>query len=107
MHTAQKKRRRDLNYHPQCALKKRKYNLEHRWRWRQQKRLRFYSLSEYNNIIFVSLYNFSSRNLQGVQCFLRSQTFNTPKAYEIYPKEALANYSYMISLNSDEYTSRF
>ena len=45
----------------------------------------------YNNIIFVSLYNFSSRNLQGVKCFLRSQSFNTPKANEIHPKEALAN----------------
>ena len=103
MHTAQKKRRRDLNYHPQCALKKRKYNLEHRWRWRQQKRLRFYSLSEYNNIIFVSLYNFSSRNLQGVNFF----TLLELKAYKMHPKEALANYLDMISLSSDEYTSRF
>ena len=39
----------------------------------------------------MSLYNFSSRNLQGVKCFLRSLSFNTFKAYEMHPKETLAN----------------
>ena len=71
MHTAQELR--DLNYHPYC-FEKIMYTriIEHQKWWlvvaaAAEAASVLFTVSVYNNIIFVSLYNFSSRNLQGVQ----------------------------------------
>ena len=65
------KNSRDLNYHPHCFEK----NVYKNNRAPEvavgggssRSGFGFIHSLGYNNIIFVSLYNFSSRNLQGVQ----------------------------------------